>query len=175
MEKLKAMIRKKKQVILYLSFGFLTTVVSLLAWYLTLKFGVRIWHDEQGEPTAFLDVLGSTAQWVTGVLVAFITNKLWVFTEAEKGIGVTMRQLAVFSGSRVLTYFLEVGINLGGIALLEAIHCPAFVLRIGFADFTFDARLWAKIVSSVVIVFSNYFISKRFVFRKKRHHGTDEK
>jgi putative flippase GtrA len=168
MKKLKELIQKKKQLILYLSFGFLTTVVSLLAWYLTLKLGVKIWHDEVGAPTAFLDVLGSTTQWVTGVLFAFVTNKLWVFTEADRGIRVTMRQLAVFSGSRVLTYFLEVGINLGMIALLEALHCPVFIISVGFADFTVDARLWAKILSSVAVVISNYFISKLFVFRKKK-------
>ena len=168
MEKIKALLQKKKQLILYLCFGFLTTVVSLLAWYATLKFGVLIWHDEKGEPTAFLDILGSTTQWVSGVLVAFVTNKLWVFTEADKGIRVTLRQLAVFSGSRVVTYFLEVGINLGGIALLEALRCPIFVINLWVVSLTVDARLWAKVISSVVIIFSNYFISKLFVFRKKR-------
>jgi putative flippase GtrA len=168
MGKVRDLIERKKQLILYLGFGVITTVVSLLAWYLTLKFGVLIWHDEAGEPTAFLDILGSTTQWISGVLVAFVTNKLWVFTEADRGIRVTLRQLAVFSGSRVLTYFLEVGINLGGIALLELLGCPSFELHVLFADFTVDARLWAKVISSVVIVFSNYFISKLFVFRKKK-------
>lgn len=168
MKKIKALVKENKQVVLYFSFGIITTVVSLLAWYLTLKLGVAIWHDEAGEPTAFLDILGSTSQWIMGVLVAFVTNKLWVFTDADRGIRVTLRQLAVFSGSRVLTYFLEVGINLGTIALLEALHLPSFILDVGFADFTIDARLWAKILSSVIVVFSNYFISKLFVFRKKK-------
>ncbi len=168
MGKIKDFVNRKKQLVLYLSFGVVTTVISLLAWYLTLKLGVLIWHDENGEPTAFLDILGSTAQWVSGVLIAFITNKLWVFTDADKGLRVTLRQLAVFSGSRLATYVMEVAINLGGIALLEGLGCPSFHVELGFFSVTVDARLWAKILSSVMVVVANYFISKLFVFRKKR-------
>ena len=168
MNQIKAFVAKRKQLLLYILFGGLTTVVSLLAWYLTLKYGVRIWSDENGEPTAFLDVLGSTTQWVSGVLVAFITSKIWVFTEAAKGWKVTLRQLAVFVTSRLLTYFLEVGINLGAIATLEALRCPSFVLGLLGFEISVDARLWAKVISSIVIVISNYLISKFLVFRKSR-------
>ncbi len=151
-----------------MSFGLLTTVISLLAWYLTLKLGVLIWHDENGEPTAFLDIMGSTAQWVFGVLVAFVTNKFWVFTDADRGIRVTLRQLAVFSGSRVATYIMEVLINLGGIALLELLGCPSIPVQLWFLSLTVDARLWAKLLSSILVVVCNYFISKLFVFRAKK-------
>ncbi len=168
MGRIKNLVTKRKQLILYLSFGLLTTVVSLLAWYLTLKLGVLVWHDENGEPTAFLDILGSTAQWIFGVLVAFVTNKFWVFTDADHGLRVTMRQLAVFSGSRVATYVMEVLINLGGIALLELLECPSFELNLWVVSLTVDARLWAKILSSILVVICNYFISKLFVFRAKK-------
>ncbi|MBR2353144.1 MAG: GtrA family protein [Clostridia bacterium] len=176
MEKIKAFLKKERQLISYLFFGLITTVVSLLAWYLTLKFGVKIWSDENGEPTAFLDILGSTTQWVSGVLVSFITSKLWVFTEADKGWRVALRQFTAFVSSRLLTYFLEVGINLGSIEGLEALNCPSFEVHVFSMAFTIDARLWAKAISSVVIVFSNYFISKFFVFRiKKKEPNKDVK
>ena len=168
MDRIKAFVEKKKQLILYLLFGGLTTVVSLLAWYLTLHYGVLIWSDENGEPTAFLDVLGSTTQWVSGVLVAFITSKLWVFTEAETGWRVALRQFVMFVSSRLLTYFLEVGINLGSIAGLEALGCPSFPIYVFSQRFTIDARLWAKVISSIVIVISNYLISKLVVFRGRK-------
>ena len=173
MSNLKEQLVKRKQLILYLVFGLLTTVVSLLAWYLTLKFGVKIWSDENGEPTAFLDILGSTTQWVSGVLVSFITSKLWVFTEADRGWRVTLRQFAAFVSSRLLTYFLEVGINLGSIAGLEGLNCPSFTVEILSVSLNVDARLWAKLISSVVIVFSNYFISKLFVFRIQKKEPTE--
>ena len=168
MDRICAFVKKRKQLILYLVFGVLTTAVSLLAWYLTLQYGVRIWSDENGEPTAFLDILGSTTQWVSGVLVAFITSKIWVFTEAEKGWRVTLRQFTVFVTSRLLTYFLEVGINLGAIASLEAVGCPSIPVGVFGVAFVIDARLWAKVISSIVIVISNYLISKLLVFRGSR-------
>lgn len=168
MEKIKQFIVKKKQLILYLGFGLLTTVISLLAWYLTLKFGVLIWHDENGDPTPFLDVLGSTSQWIFGVLSAFVSNKLWVFTDAEHGVRTTFRQLAVFAGSRILTYFMEIGLNLFAIFTLEALALPAFSLTLFGLSLTFDARFWAKMFSSVFVVIANYFISKLLVFRQKK-------
>ncbi|MBQ9086680.1 MAG: GtrA family protein [Clostridia bacterium] len=167
-EKIKVLILRKKQLILYLLFGGITTVCSLAACYLTLRLGVFIWHDEQGEPTAFLDILGSTAQWVVGVLVAFVTNKKWVFVDAERGFRVTMRQLGVFSGSRVATYFMEVVINLGVIALFDALNYRAPMIPVLGWRFELTARIWAKVISSIVVVIANYFISKLVVFRRKQ-------
>jgi putative flippase GtrA len=125
-------------------------------------------HDEAGEPTELLDIIGSTVQWVSGVLVAFITNRLWVFTYAEKGFKAGLKQLAVFSGSRVGTYFIEVAINLGVIALFDAFGYVAPTLNLVVVSFALTSRVWAKVVSSVVVVISNYFISKLLVFRKKK-------
>ena len=166
-EKIKQWIQRNKQLILYLLFGLITTVVSLGICYLTLKLGVLVWHDENGDPTAFLDILGSTTQWISGVLVSFLTNKKWVFTEAEHGGKATWKQLTIFSGSRVVTYFVEVVINLGVIWLLEWIGYEAFVLNLAVIKPEISARVWAKIVSSIVVVISNYYISKLLVFRQK--------
>ncbi len=167
--------RKHKQLTLYFAFGLITTVVSLAACYLTLKIGVLFLHDQNGEPTELLDIIGSTTQWVTGVIVAFVTNKKWVFTDAEQGARATAKQLFTFSGSRVATYFLEVVINLLAIALLERIGYVSFYI-IGIE---ISVRVWAKVFSSVLVVISNYFISKLLVFRKststKLENNTDNK
>ena len=167
MNKLKELYKKYKEIILYLFFGFVTTVVSLAACWATLKIGVIFLHDEAGEPTELLDVLGSTVQWVVGVLVAFFTNKKWVFTDAEKGKAAGLKQFFTFCGSRVGTYFLEVVINLGVIALFEALGYRAPTLNLIIFSLVLSARLWAKVVSSIVVVISNYFISKLLVFKKK--------
>ena len=159
MEKIKAFYKNHKELVLYLLFGFITTVVSLLACYLTIKIGVIWIHDENGDPTEFLDVLGSTTQWVSGVAVAFITNKLWVFSEAKKGK--TGAQFVKFAGSRVLTYFLEVIINLAAIAGIDALGYREFSLL----GLVISSRIWAKLISSVFVVVSNYYISKLFVFK----------
>lgn len=159
---------RNKQVVLYLLFGSVTTVCALLACYLTLKLGVRIWHDEQGNPTAVVDILGSTSQWIVGLLLAFFTNKRWVFTKAEHGVSVGFKQFGVFASSRVITYFLEVALNLVLIALLEGLHYHAPSFPLFGQKVAISARFWAKLISSATIVVINYFISKLIVFRKKK-------
>ncbi len=158
---------QNKQVVLYLLFGTVTTICSLLACYLTLRLGVRIWHDEQGNPTAIVDILGSTSQWAVALLLAFFTCKRWVFPKAEHGWRASFRQFGVFAGSRVLTYFLEVALNLILIAILEALHYHAPHFPLFGREVAISARFWAKLIASVLIVVINYFISKLFVFRKK--------
>ena len=168
-EKIKKIYEKHKEIILYLVFGVITTVASLAACFVTLKFGVLLpfLRDEVGEPTELLDIIGSTTQWIVGVLVAFFTNKKWVFTGSEKGRRATVKQLVTFSGARVGTYFIEVVINLGVIALFDLLGYTPIVLNLIAFSIALIARLWAKVVSSVVVVVSNYFISKLIVFRKK--------
>ena len=166
-KRLKELCNRHRLVIIYLLFGIISTVASLGACALTLKLGALVWHDEHGAPTAFVDILGSTVQWIVGVLVSFVTNKKWVFTYADKGNHATAHQFEVFAGSRIITYFLEVGINLVGIWLIEALGYRAFSISLFGATVGITARVWAKIISSVVVVILNYFISKLFVFTKQ--------
>ena len=108
--------------------------------------------------------MGSTVQWVVGVVVAFVTNKKWVFVEADKGVRVTARQFAVFTGSRVLTLFMEMGMNIGTIFIFQFFGYQTFTL-LGF-DVT--ERIWAKAITAVAVVIANYVLSKLLVFRKKK-------
>ena len=168
MEKIKSLCKKYEELISYLFFGVVTTLCSLAVCFVTLKLGVLVWHDEAGQPTEFLDILGSTTQWISGVLVAFFTNKKWVFKNTERGLRGTGVQLVKFAGARVLTYFLEVGINLGAIAAFDACGYTAPTLTVLTLSIVVSSRLWAKVISSVLVVISNYFISKLMVFRKKK-------
>ncbi len=155
--------QKHRELILYFTFGIITSVVSLGVCFLTLKLGVRFFHDENGEPTELLDVLGSTTQWVSGVLVAFFTNKKWVFKSAHNGTQSTARQLVIFSGGRVLTFLLEVAVNLASIFAFDVFgYAPISLLGIAITS-----RVLAKLISSVIIVVSNYLISKWLVFKAR--------
>lgn len=166
-QKIKGLFLRKKQLILYLLFGTVTSVCSLLACYLTLKLGVLLWHDENGDPTAGLDLLGSTAQWIVGVVVAFLTNKRWVFTEAEHGGAATARQFGVFAGARVATYVLEAVLNLLLIACFARLPWLLRTVSLLGLTVTLSERVWAKALSAVLVVVTNYFISKLVVFRQK--------
>ena len=168
MEKIKNIYEKHKLVIRYLFFGLITTVLSLLACYITVKATALIWHDENGDPTAIADTFGSVTQWIVGVLIAFFTNKLWVFTNAEHGAKATFKQLLIFSNARVATFFVEWGINLGVIALLDKVfNYNAPTLNLIIMDFELTSRIWAKVISSIIVVITNYYISKLIVFKKK--------
>lgn len=164
MQKLKDFYQKHKEIINYLIFGAITTVASIGAWYATITFGVLFMADETGEPTMLLDAIGSTVQWIVGVAVAFVTNKKFVFVDAEKGIWVTVRQLMAFTGSRVLTYFMELFMNIGMIWVFETLGYKTFEI-LGF-DVT--ERIWAKLITAVAVVITNYVISKLFVFKRKK-------
>ena len=161
MSKVKQFYQKHHLAFLYFSFGIITTVASLSACFLTLRFGVLIFHDESGEPTELLDILGSTVQWVVGVLVAFFTNRKWVFKDAPRGMHEATKQLALFSGSRIATYFLEVIVNLLAIYAFERIG----YIEISMLGMPITERFLAKLISSVLVVISNYFICKSLVFK----------
>lgn len=168
MNKLKELYLKNKQIILYLFFGVVTTVVSIAVCFLTLKIGVKFINDGNGQPNELLDVIGSTTQWVSGVIVAFFTNKWWVFTEAEKGRRAGIKQFGVFAGSRIGTYFLEVVINLLIIKVFELCGYVAVTLTIFKLGIELTSRFWAKMISAVLVVISNYYISKLLVFKEKK-------
>ena len=162
--RLKELYGKHREIISYLFFGVVTTVVSLGAWYLTMKVGVLFLNDGNGEPTTLLDAIGSTVQWIVGVAVAFVTNKIFVFTDAEKGFRKTAKQLATFTASRVMTYFMEMGMNIALIWTLQALGYKAFELL----GFNVDERIWAKAITAVAVTVANYVISKLFVFKKEK-------
>ena len=153
---------------MYMIFGILTTVASFAAWYLTMEIGVLFWHDGEGEPTMGLDIVGSSVQWVVGVITAFITNKKWVFVDADKGVGVTVRQFVSFTCSRILTYFIETVLNLGLIAAFAGLGYKTFTLNLIGYPFDVSERIWAKLLTAVAVVIINYVLSKLLVFRKSK-------
>lgn len=163
-------VTRHKQLILYFTFGIITTVCSLLTCYLTLKLGILIpfFRGQDGEPTELLDIFGSTTQWISGVLVAFFTNKKWVFTDAPKGRAAGLRQFWIFSLSRVGTYVLEAVMNLATIQIFELCAYSTIVLAVGAVSINLTSRLWAKLITSVAVVIANYFLSKLIVFKKAK-------
>lgn len=107
-------------------------------------------------------VVAEILQWVLAVLFAFFTNKKWVFTNADDSISTT-KQLVRFSASRLATLGADALITFGTVWIL---------LGVGYREFSIwkipiTADIIAKLLASVVVVISNYVISKLFVFKKK--------
>ncbi len=167
---MKQFYEKHREIILYLIFGVLTTVVSFIAYFAvfwTWKAAAAIPPDDTSSAQYMLAYsVAQVAQWVTGVLFAFFTNRKWVFTDAEKN-GKLLTQLVKFSAGRVATFFVDYGVTYFGALALTAlapslVHVAILGMTLNFCD------LIAKFVAAVIVVVSNYVISKLFVFKKKQ-------
>lgn len=131
--------KKYKEVLLYLFFGVLTTVVSIGSYaFFNVTLGIN-------------ELIANVISWVLAVLFAFFTNRIWVFAAPTKNVEEFMKQLVSFAGGRVLTLVIEEIILLVFITMLH-----------------FNSML-IKFIAQVVVIILNYVISKLLVFRKDKN------
>lgn len=135
--KLRALIHKYWDVISYLFFGGLTTVVNYLVYF-------PLYNWLQLSAT-----VSNAIAWVFAVAFAYLTNKPFVFKSNDWSAKTVVPELAKFVGCRV---------GSGVIETLILLLCVDFL--------HFDGNLW-KIITSVLVVVLNYLASKLFVFQKK--------
>lgn len=95
------------------------------------------------------DVISNTVAWILAVAFAYITNKLYVFEAQTDNIKSLVVEILSFAGARVATLLLT----------------NVFLL---FAGFIGIEAMAAKIVISIAVVIINYFLSKLFIFKKKK-------
>ena len=170
MEKIKALIEKYKEIIMYLVFGVLTTLVGWAVYFGVINVGKAL-LGIPAEVTAggkyfALYTAAQVIQWVAAVLFAFFTNRRWVFTDADKNAPV-LRQLGVFAAGRVATFGLDYVVTYFGTLALAAM-LPSFnsVALLG-RDWNLN-EIGAKVVAAVIVIIGNYVFSKLFVFKKKK-------
>ena len=170
MSKIKEFYEKHKVVIKYLFFGVITTIVSFSVFYLTLWIGkVAFGSLENGKDSAkylVTNIIANILKWCSGVLVAFYTNKKWVFTEADQEVS-TGKQLLTFAEGRVLTLLLSLVLQY----LLELLFATIIVGDLTLLRITLSAEILgttaALIIYSVIEIIANYYFSKFFVFKSK--------
>lgn len=155
---------------MYLIFGVLTTAVGIGTYTLCFWVAEHLLSVPMDAPEAPAYIVtyfsAQIIQWVAAVLTAFYTNRRWVFTDAERGEGTLVRQLVLFSGSRVLTLILDI----------IATYVFIFLLKMWISDsqplvllgIVFSAEFIAKILTSVLVIVANYVLSKLIVFKKKK-------
>ena len=129
--------QKHREVLLYLFFGAVTTAVSWVTFYL--------FHY----PLAIDELTSNLISWILAVFVAFVTNRIWVFSETAKEGGF-FKEMFLFFGSRVVTLLVEMAI------------IAVFVTWLAF-----DAMA-VKIVANIVVLILNYILSKLVVFHKQK-------
>lgn len=127
----------KKEIILYLIFGVLTTVVSLLTYYIcTITFL---------NPNNAIEIqIANIISWITCVTFAFFTNRKYVFESKEdikkEGIKFYISRLSAL--------------------LIDVVMIFIFVSLLKINDKII------KLVNQVIIIIFNYIASKLFVFKK---------
>lgn len=132
--------KEKKEVINYLFFGALTTFINLVVYFVLTSF----WLD------ASVNIelgIANVISWVVAVIFAYITNRRYVFESSNEN---KIKEVISFFMARVLTLIVDVLIML------------IFVNVFGFNDKIM------KIISQVIVIVSNYILSKVFVFKEER-------
>jgi len=84
--------RRHKAVLLYLFFGALTTLVSILSF--------ALFHSLLG----ITETLANIPSWILAVLFAYVTNRIWVFQSCSQQI---LGEITAFFCSRLGTLALE--------------------------------------------------------------------
>ena len=170
MEKIKALFKKHREIVTYLVFGVLTTLVGWVVYFGVMYIGkaaLGIPSDVTSGGKYFaLYSAAQVIQWVAAVLFAYFTNRKWVFTDADKNAPM-LRQLGLFAAGRVATFGLDYVVTYFGTLALAAM-LPSL------NSFAFIGREWnlneigAKVVAAVIVIIGNYIFSKLFVFKKKK-------
>ena len=136
MEKIRELIHKYADVLVYLFFGVLTTAVNYLV-YLPC---FNLIH--------FSAAVSNVIAWVAAVIFAYMTNKPFVFKSHDWSAKTVVPELTKFVGSRVLSGAMETVI----IYLTVDLLC-------------WNGNVM-KLLSSVLVVVFNYIASKLLVFKK---------
>lgn len=133
---MKKLIKKYEDLILYLFFGGLTTVVSLSIYWAC------------GHLLHWSGAVSNVVSWVGAVAFAFLTNKPFVFKSHDWSWKVTCPELTKFLGCRI------------GSGVLETVVIFITVDLLRWND------MLMKIMMQIIVVILNYIGSKLLVFRK---------
>lgn len=137
MKLIKTLVVKYWDILTYLVFGVLTTVVNYLV-YLPV-------YNLLGFSAAFSNAVA----WVVAVAFAYLTNKPFVFKSHDWSRKTVIPELTKFVSCRIASGAAETLILLVTVDLLH-----------------WNGNIW-KLITSVLVVVLNYFFSKFLVFRKK--------
>ena len=135
MDKIIDLVKKHWDIVSYLFFGVLTTVVNYIVYlpcYNLLSFSAAI---------------SNMIAWIAAVAFAYLTNKPFVFRSHDWSAKTVIPELTKFVGARIASGVLETGIIFLTVDLLR-----------------WNGNVM-KLVTSVLVVIIKYVASKLLVFR----------
>lgn len=151
-----------KEIVSYVFFGAMTTIVNLAVFYLTKKLFAAIgWNGVFNtivpEDSKIVELFSGGSEyldanliaWVAGVIFAFVTNKLFVFESKSWKPSVAGKEFTGFVGARVFSLVVEM---LGMFVMVTLLVWNELV---------------AKLIVGVIVIIMNYIFSKLLIFKKK--------
>ncbi len=136
------LLKKNKEIVLYIVFGGLTTVVNWVTYSLFVSFCSI--------------TVANVIAWVFAVVFAYLTNKIFVFEQKSWKPNIAFFEFSKFVSSRLLTGVVEIA----GVDILVYVGLNQTIFGI--------EGMVAKVTVSIVVVILNYFFSKLIVFKEKK-------
>ena len=136
LRKLMELLKKYRELLLYGIFGVVTTVVNVVVYWLC--------YERCGVGSDSSVVIA----WIVAVLVAFVTNKLWVFDSKSWAPRVALPEALNFFGFRL------------GTGVLELVLMHVLVTMLGLPG------TLMKLSVNVIVIILNYIASKLVIFRR---------
>ena len=138
MNKIKELIVKNKELISYIFWGGMTTVVS----YLVLIPCVEILKIDE--------TVSNIISWIISVAFAYVVNKLFVFKSKSWEAKLVFREVWQFVSARLVSLLIA--------------DILIFKLLVDVCHFNY---IWVKLFTNVLVVIMNYVFSKLVIFKKK--------
>ena len=143
MNKIFDLYKKYQEIINYLIVGVLTTVVSIVTYFI---FSLILDIENN-----ILFILANVLSWICAVVFAYITNKKFVFNTTTSSKKEELKVFSMFVSSRITTLLIE----------LAFMFITVKVILI-------NDKI-AKVIAQFIVIVLNYILSKLFVFKKKNN------
>ncbi len=141
MDKIKTIYLKYKEIINYLIFGVLATIISLVTYYVCVY---TILNPENAVQLQIANMIS----WIASVIFAYFTNRKFVFESKEKN---KLKEASKFVTARIVTLLIDMLVMFLGVTILKL------------------NDKFIKVISQIVVIVSNYLLSKIIVFNGREN------
>ncbi|MBQ9833288.1 MAG: GtrA family protein [Clostridia bacterium] len=138
MKKIKELLKKYKELISYVFWGGMTTVISYVVYYPCAHW----FHIDE--------TISNIISWIISVAFAFVVNKVFVFESKSWESKLVFREAWQFVSARLVSFLIA--------------DVAIFSLLVKVCHFN---DLLVKLFTNVLVIIMNYVFSKLIIFKKK--------
>ncbi len=135
METFKALVHKYSELIRYSFWGTFAVLANVIGYMLCFH-GFHL-----------SNTISTLVAWLASVIVAFVTNKLFVFQSRNCGWRRSLREFGSFTAFRGISEIFDLAIMVWAVDMMG-----------------YNSLLW-KLVANVIVISLNYIFSKFVIFR----------